>query len=137
MFQSSPGSIDPKYDYAKIFCFAPYSQLQSDHFAKNWSISIERGCLDYLSTPKTVHDNLTNVKQYTQNSDDVQYVFLSNFTDMLSPNATTSIVHLNTMFDIFYDGGRVLPGGTMWYTIDGFVCCMNALAMVDGGSFSF
>ena len=62
------------------------------------------GCfLDYLFNPKTVLDNLLFVNQYTQNTDDVQRVLYSHFSDIAKQNSITSIENINTMFELIFD----------------------------------
>eukprot|EP00978_Attheya_sp_CCMP212_P034636 scaffold146167_cov65-Attheya_sp.AAC.1 len=49
-FQSSPGSIVTRSDYAEKFSFAPDGQLQGEYFSNNRSLSMEGCCLDHFKT---------------------------------------------------------------------------------------
>ena len=80
--------VQPHGITTQRFVFAPYSQLQGYNVSNNKITTIERYCLDYLSTEKSDLDNFLNGEYYKQKNGYVQYILYSNFSDMAAQNTT-------------------------------------------------
>ena len=115
--------VQPHGITTQRFVFAPYSQLQGYNVSNNKITTIERYCLDYLSTEKSDLDNFLNGEYYKQKNGYVQYILYSNFSDMTAQNTTSYTVHISTTCEILSDLGHILCGEKMWDTTN--VCAFQ------------
>jgi len=133
-FQSSPGSIATRSDYAEKFSFAPDGQLQGEYFSNNRSLSMEGCCLDHFTSPVHLVNLQTPGIAYVPNQNDVQRVFHSHFSDMAKQNAATTTLHVNCMLDSLFQNGQMVRGGTIYDTTDGCACqyrCAKAFFLLS------
>ena len=133
-FQSSPGSIATRSDYAEKFSFAPDGQLQGEYFSNNRSLSMEGCCLDHFKSPLQIINMQSPDVAYVPEDQDVQRVFHSHFSDMSKQNAATTTKHLQSMLDCLFTNGQMVRGGTMYDTTDGCACqyrCSKAFFLLS------
>ena len=94
MFESTPGDISTRSDYAEIFGFDPDGQIHNEFFDNNCSLSMEGCCLDSLIKQGNVSSFYDNCGGDIHQSNDMIREFHLHFSDSKLQNAATTTAHL-------------------------------------------
>ena len=92
-FESTPGDISTRSDYAKTFSFEPDGQLQNELFDNNRTLSMEGCCLDRFRKTVNVSNFYDNGGEYVHQSNDMLREFHLNLSDSKLQNAATNTAH--------------------------------------------
>jgi hypothetical protein len=118
-FESRPGDINTRSDYAERFGFAPDGQLQREYFDNNRTCSLEGCCLDHFVDTENVRNYMTHGGEYVSSPDDTNRVFHLHLSDSLFQNAATTTCHFTSMLELLFKTDRMIRHGTMWDQTDG------------------
>ena len=89
-FESTPGDISTRYDYAERFGFDPNGQIQNEFFDNNRSLSMEGCCLDRFIKQVNVSSFYDNGGGDVHQSNDTVWEFDLHLSDSkLHRHATT------------------------------------------------
>jgi len=119
VFQSSPGHISTRSDYAERFKCEPDGQLQSEYFDNNRTLSMEGCCLDRFTTSDNVMDYLNEGGNYIPAENDLHREFHLHLSDSKFQNAATTTQHLYEVLTKLFKDGNMMRYGTMWDQTDG------------------
>ena len=96
-FESTPGDISTRSDYAERFGFDPDGQIQNEFFDNNRSLSMEGCCLDCFIKKGRVSSFYDNGGGDVHQSNDTIREFHLHFFDSKLQNAATNTAHLHTL----------------------------------------
>ena len=116
-FESSPGDISTRSDYAERFSFEPEGQLQSEYFTNTRTLSMEGCCLDRYDKTKNVTES--NENNYVHEQEDTIREFYLHLSDSKLQNAATTTTHMNQLLADLFSHGMMKRLGTMWDHTDG------------------
>ena len=94
-FESTPGDISTRSDYAKQFGFDPDGQTKNEFFDNNRSLSMEVCCLDCFIKQVNVSSFYENCRGDVHQSNDTIREFYLHLSDSKLQNAATTTSHLH------------------------------------------
>ena len=118
-FESTPGDISTRSDYAERFGFDPDGQIQNEFFDNNLSLSMEGCCLYRFIKQGNVSSFYDNGGGDVHESNDTIREFHLHFSDSNLQNAATTTAHLHTLLAKVFEKKQMIRGRTMWYQTDG------------------
>ena len=99
MFESTPGDISTRSDYAERFGFDPDGQIQNECFGKNCSLSMESCCLDRFIKQGNVSSFYDNGGGDVHQYNDTIREFHLQFSDSKLQNSATTTAHIYTLLE--------------------------------------
>ena len=96
-FESTPGNIITRSEYAERFCFDPDGQIQNELFDNNRSLSMEGCCLDCFIKQGNVSSFYDNGGGGVHQCNDMVHEFYLHLSDSKLKNAATTTSHLHTL----------------------------------------
>ena len=96
-FESTPGDISTRSDYAERFGFDPNGQIQNEFFDNNCYLSMEGCCLDRFIKQVNVSSFYENGGGYVHQYNDTIREFYLHLSDSKLQNAATNTAHLHTL----------------------------------------
>ena len=96
-FESTPGDISTRSDYAERFGFNPDGQIQNEFFDNHRSLSIEGCCLDCFIKQGNISSFYDNGGGDVYQSNDTIREFPLHFSYSKLQNAATTTAHLYTL----------------------------------------
>ena len=96
-FESTPGDIITRSDYAERFGFDTGGQIQNEFFDNNRSLSMEGFCLDCFIKQGNVSSFYDNGGGGVHQSNDTIREFFLHLSDSKLQNAATTTAHLHTL----------------------------------------
>ena len=117
-FDSTPGDISNRSEYAERFGFDPDGQIQNEFFDKNCSLSMEGCCLDRFIRQGNVSSFYDNGGGGVHQSNDTIREFHLNLSDSKLQNAATTTAHLYKLLAIVFEK-KMIRGRTMWDQTNG------------------
>ena len=118
-FESTPGDISTRSDYAERFGFDPNGQIKNELFDNNRSLSMEGCCLDCFIKQVNVSSFYDNGGGYVHQSNDTVWDFYLHLSDSKLKNAATTTAHLYTLLEKVFEKKQMIRGETMWDQTDG------------------
>ena len=97
VFESTPGDISTRYDYAERFGFDTNGQIQNEFFDNNSSLSMEGFCLYRFIKEVNVSSFYDNGGGDVYQYNDTIREFCLHFYDSNLQNAATTTAHLHTL----------------------------------------
>ena len=114
VFESTPGDISTRSDYAERFGFDPDGQIHNELFDNNRSLSMECCCLDRFIKPVNVRSFYDNGGGGVHQSNDTVRKFYLHLSDSKLQNSATTKAHLHTLLAKFFEKKQMMRGRTMW-----------------------
>ena len=105
-FESTPGDISNRSDYAERFGFDPNGQIQNELFENNRSLSMEGCCLDRFIKQVNVSSFYENGGGDVHQSNDTIQEFHLHLSDSKLQNAATTTAYLYTLLAIFFEKNK-------------------------------
>ena len=102
-FESTPGDISNRSDYAERFGFDPDSQIKNEFFDNNRSLSTEGCCLDRFIKQGNVSSFYDNCGGDVHRSNDKIREFHLNLSNSKPQNSATTTSHLYTLLENVFE----------------------------------
>ena len=102
-FESTPGEISTRSDYAERFGFDPEGQIQNEFFDNNRSLSMEGCCLYRFIKQGNVSSFYDNGGGGVHPSNDTIREFHLHMSDSKLQNAATTTAHLYTLLENVFE----------------------------------
>ena len=113
-FESTPGDISTRSDYAEIFGFDPDGQIQNEFFDNNRSLSMEGCCLDCFIKQSNESSFYENCGGDVHQSNYTIREFHLHLSDSNLQNAATTTAHLYTLLAKVFEKKQMIRDRKMW-----------------------
>ena len=97
VFESTPGDISTRSDYAERFGSDPDGQIQNEFFDNNRSLPMEGCCLNRFIKQGNVISFYENGGGDVHQSNDIKRDFYSHLSDSRLQNSATTTAHIHTL----------------------------------------